>query len=135
MRFLTTCLAGLLLAGTLALAPDTSFARGGGGGGHGGGGGGHFGGGGRGGHFGGVVTLRGAATLEDFMEALPITDSRTSDTVTLPGIMVAVRSIMGTMGTTGITVHLIMDSIIMMAILTRTMTTTTTSMRNPLRAA
>ena len=44
MRFLTTLLAGLLLTGTLALMPDTSFARGGGGGGHFGGGGGHFGG-------------------------------------------------------------------------------------------
>jgi hypothetical protein len=49
MRFLKTFLAGLLLTGTLALAPDTSFARGGGGGGHFGGGA-HFGGGG---HFGG----------------------------------------------------------------------------------
>ena len=46
MRSLSTLIAGLLLAGTLALAPDTSFARGGGGGGHFGGG--HFG----GGHFG-----------------------------------------------------------------------------------
>ena len=53
-----------------------------------------------------MVILEAAATLEDFVAALPITDSRTSDTVTLPGIMVAVRSIMGTMGTTGITVHL-----------------------------
>ena len=34
MRFVTTFLAGLLLIGTLALAPDSSFARGGGGGGH-----------------------------------------------------------------------------------------------------
>jgi hypothetical protein len=55
MRFLTTFFAGLLFAGALAMAPDTSFARGGGGG-HGGGGGGHFGGGSHfagGGHFGG----------------------------------------------------------------------------------
>lgn len=53
MRSLSTLVAGLLLAGTLALAPDTSFARGGGGGGHSGGGG-HFGGGHvGGGHFGG----------------------------------------------------------------------------------
>ena len=53
MRFLTNFLAGLLLTGILALAPATSFARGGGGGGgHSGGGGGHFG-GGSGGHFGG----------------------------------------------------------------------------------
>jgi hypothetical protein len=49
MRSLSTLIAGLLIAGTLALAPDTSFARGGGGGGHFGGGG-HSGGGG---HFGG----------------------------------------------------------------------------------
>jgi Putative peptidoglycan binding domain len=48
MRSVSTLIAGLLIAGTLALAPDTSFARGGGGGGHSGGGG-HFG----GGHFGG----------------------------------------------------------------------------------
>ncbi len=58
MRSLSTLIAGLLLAGTLTLAPDTSFARGGGGGGHSGGGG-HFGGGhfagghSGGGHFGG----------------------------------------------------------------------------------
>jgi hypothetical protein len=43
MRFLRTFLVGLLLASTLALAPETSFARGGGGGGHFGGGR-HFGG-------------------------------------------------------------------------------------------
>lgn len=45
MRLITNLLAGLLFTGMLALAPDTSFARGGGGGGHfggGGGGGGHF---------------------------------------------------------------------------------------------
>jgi len=43
MRFTTSLLAGFLLTGILAIAPDTSFARGGGGGGgHGGGGGGHF---------------------------------------------------------------------------------------------
>ena len=58
MRFTTSLLAGLLLTGILAIAPDTSFARGGGGGGHGGGrgGGGHFGGGSHfagGGHFAG----------------------------------------------------------------------------------
>ena len=54
MRSVSTLIAGLLIAGTLALAPDTSFARGGGGGGHFGGGG-HSGGGGHfgGGHFGG----------------------------------------------------------------------------------
>ena len=51
MRFTTSLLAGFLLTGILAIAPDTSFARGGGGGGHGGGGGGH--GGGGGGHFAG----------------------------------------------------------------------------------
>jgi hypothetical protein len=59
MRFLTTCLAGLLLAGTLALAPDTSFARGGGGGGH-------FGGGGRGGHFGGGSHFAGGGHFGGF---------------------------------------------------------------------
>jgi hypothetical protein len=47
MRLITKFIAGSLLTGILALAPATSFARGGGGG-----GGGHFGGGG-GGHFGG----------------------------------------------------------------------------------
>jgi Putative peptidoglycan binding domain len=47
MRFTTSLVAGLLVTGLLAIAPDTSFARGGGGG------GGHFGGGGGGGHFGG----------------------------------------------------------------------------------
>jgi hypothetical protein len=47
MRLITDFIAGSLLTGILALAPATSFARGGGGG-----GGGHFGGGG-GGHFGG----------------------------------------------------------------------------------
>ena len=51
MKLITNFIAGSLLTGILALAPVTSFARGGGGGGHfGGGGGGHFGGfhGGRG---------------------------------------------------------------------------------------
>ncbi len=47
MKFTSGLLAGLLLTGILAIAPDTSFARGGGGG------GGHFGGGGGGSHFGG----------------------------------------------------------------------------------
>ena len=47
MRLITNFIAASLLTGILALAPATSFARGGGGG-----GGGHFGGGG-GGHFGG----------------------------------------------------------------------------------
>ena len=57
MRLIKGSLAGLVLAGILALAPTAAFAHGGGGGGHGGGGGGHgggFGGGhgfGRGGHF------------------------------------------------------------------------------------
>jgi hypothetical protein len=46
MRLIKNFIAGSLLTGILALAPATSFARGGGGG-----GGGHFGGGG--GHFGG----------------------------------------------------------------------------------
>ena len=46
MRLIRNFIAGSLLTGILALAPGTSFARGGGGG------GGHFGGGG-GGHFGG----------------------------------------------------------------------------------
>jgi hypothetical protein len=61
MRFTTSFLAGLLLTGILAIAPDTSFAHGGGGGGHGGGGGGggHFGGGG--GHFGGGSHFAGAS--------------------------------------------------------------------------
>ena len=54
MRFTTSFLAGLLLTGILAIAPDTSFARGGGGG-----GGGHFGGGG--GHFGGGSHFAGAS--------------------------------------------------------------------------
>jgi hypothetical protein len=49
MRLMKGSLAGLTLAGILALAPTTGFARGGGGG-HGGGG--HFGGGGN--HFGGA---------------------------------------------------------------------------------
>ena len=47
MRLITNFIAASLLTGILALAPATSFARGGGGG-----GGGHFGGGG-GDHFGG----------------------------------------------------------------------------------
>jgi len=52
MNFSKHFIAGLLLAGMLALAPDTLFARGGGGGGgHFGGGGGHFSGGG---HFAGA---------------------------------------------------------------------------------
>ena len=45
MRFTKNLLAGLLLTGLLAIAPDRSFAHGGGGG--------HFGGGGGGAHFGG----------------------------------------------------------------------------------
>ena len=45
MRFTKSLLAGLLLTGLLAIAPDKSFAHGGGGG--------HFGGGGGGAHFGG----------------------------------------------------------------------------------
>ena len=49
MRLMKDSLVGLALAGILALAPTTGFARGGGGGGHGGGG--HFAGGG--GHFAG----------------------------------------------------------------------------------
>jgi Putative peptidoglycan binding domain len=58
MRLIKGSLAGLVLAGILALAPTAAFAHGGGGGGggggHGGGGGGHGGGfGGGGGHFGG----------------------------------------------------------------------------------
>jgi len=51
MRLVKGSLAGLVLAGILALAPAPAFARGGGGGGHGRGGGGHG-----GGHF-----ARGAA--------------------------------------------------------------------------
>ncbi len=57
MRLIKGSLAGLVLAGMLALAPTAAFARGGGGGGHGGGGGGHgagFGGGGA--HFGGFAS-------------------------------------------------------------------------------
>jgi hypothetical protein len=50
-------LAGLVLAGVLAVAPAAALAHGGGGGGHGGGGGGH--GGGGGGHFGGGFSGRG----------------------------------------------------------------------------
>src|SRR5208282_2612871 len=46
MRLMKVSLAGLVLAGILALAPAPTFARGGGGGGHGRGGGGHG-----GGHF------------------------------------------------------------------------------------
>jgi Putative peptidoglycan binding domain len=53
MRLITNFIAGSLVTGILALAPATSFARGGGGG------GGHFGGGG-GGHFGGFNGGRGA---------------------------------------------------------------------------
>src|SRR5258707_13637973 len=57
MRLIKGSLAGLVLAGILALAPTAAFAHGGGGGGgHGGGGGGFgggHGGGGGGGHFGG----------------------------------------------------------------------------------
>jgi hypothetical protein len=48
MRFTKSLLAGLLLTGLLAIAPDKSFAHGGGGG--------HFGGGGGGAHFGGFHT-------------------------------------------------------------------------------
>jgi hypothetical protein len=55
MRLIKGSLAGLVLAGILALAPTAAFARGGGGGGHGGGGGGHGGFGGGGGHFGGFA--------------------------------------------------------------------------------
>jgi len=44
MRLIRNFITGLLLPGILAIAPATSFARGGGGGGHFGGGGGHFGG-------------------------------------------------------------------------------------------
>jgi hypothetical protein len=59
MRLIKGSLAGLILAGILAVAPTGAFARGGGGGGHGGGGGGHgggFGAGhGEGGHFGGFA--------------------------------------------------------------------------------
>jgi Putative peptidoglycan binding domain len=62
MRFLTTFLAGLLLIGTLALAPDSSFARGGGGGGHFGGGG-NFGGGGHFGGFHGAFGSRGSGAV------------------------------------------------------------------------
>jgi Putative peptidoglycan binding domain len=55
MRLIKGSLAGLVLAGILAVAPTAAFARGGGG--HGGGGGGHAGGGGHfaggGGHFAG----------------------------------------------------------------------------------
>ena len=70
------------------------------------------------------------------MAALPVTDSRTPDEVTLRGIMVAVGPITGTVGTTGITVHtsthhMITGSMIMMAMLTPTMTMTTPSMCNP----
>ena len=57
MRFIKSSLAGLVLAGILAMMPAAAFAHGGGGGGgggHGGGGGGHGFGGGGGGHaFGG----------------------------------------------------------------------------------
>jgi hypothetical protein len=56
MRLIKGSLAGLVLAGILAVAPTAAFARGGGGG-HGGGGGGFGGGhGGGGGHFGGVAS-------------------------------------------------------------------------------
>jgi hypothetical protein len=48
----------------------------------------------------------GAATLEKFMVALPVTDSRRTDAVTLRGIMEAVGPTEGTVGTTGIPVHL-----------------------------
>ena len=55
MRSIKGSLAGLVLAGIMALAPVAAIAHGGGGGGHGGGGGGFGGGGfgGGGGHFGG----------------------------------------------------------------------------------
>jgi hypothetical protein len=52
-----------------------------------------------------AATLEAAVTLPDFMVALPVTDSRTQDEVSLRGIMVAVGPIMGTVCTTGITVH------------------------------
>jgi len=57
MRSIKGLLVGLVLAGTLALAPTAAFAHGGGGGGHGGGFGGAHGGGfgGRGGHFAGFA--------------------------------------------------------------------------------
>jgi hypothetical protein len=51
MRLMKGLLVGLVLAGTMALAPTAVFAHGGGGGGGGHGGGGHFAGGG--GHFAG----------------------------------------------------------------------------------
>jgi hypothetical protein len=50
MRVITGSLAGLVMAGILAIAPAAAFAHGGGGGGHGGGGGGHGFGGRGGGH-------------------------------------------------------------------------------------
>jgi hypothetical protein len=58
MRLITNFIAGSFLTGILALAPATSFARGGGGG------GGHFGGGG-GGHFGGFHGGGGAGAWHD----------------------------------------------------------------------
>lgn len=119
MRFTKSLLAGLLLTGLLAIAPDKSFA-----------------------HGGAAVTLEGveeAPTLEGFMLALPATDSRGADAVTLGGIMEPVGTAMGTVGITGITDrsitnHLIMGSMILMAMFTRTMTMTAPSMRNLLRA-
>jgi hypothetical protein len=65
MSFIKHFLAGLLLTGMLALAPDTLFARGGGGGGghFGGGGGGHFGGAG---HFGGGGHFAGGGQFAGF---------------------------------------------------------------------
>ena len=74
-----------------------------------------------------AATLPAGATLQDSTAALPVTDWRTPDEVTLRGIMVAVGPIMGTISTN----HLITGSIIMMAMLTPTMAMTTPSMCNP----
>ena len=88
----------------------------------------------------GAATLGAVATLEDFTAALPVRDSRTGDVMTLRGITVPVGPTMGTVGTTGITVHMITNHLmpglmIIMAMLTRTMAMTTLSMCSPLRAA
>jgi len=72
-----------------------------------------------------------APTLEDFMLALPVTDSPGADAVTLGGITEPVGPAMGTVG---ITNHLITGSMIIMATFTRTMTMTTPSMCNLLLA-
>jgi hypothetical protein len=74
-----------------------------------------------------VVILEGAAAMEEFMVALPVTDSRRADAVTLRGIMEAVGPTMGTV-TTGITVHFMTGSMIIMDIITPTMTMTIPSM-------